>query len=168
MQLSSAQENILIAWQKSNAVSVKFRLVVMAIFGLFFYSASLFIFLRGLSTLTTSASVTLENVLILVSLGLPPLIAGYGFLFLRHWIIYVLLVHISLAIVMVVPLLFFGLQNLIPSTLLNNLVVVAGLLAAISLNKKLYRTRYGLLIALLYGVLLLGTSSFQIYYRLTF
>jgi len=161
------RNNIITIWQNNGAWSVRLRLVVMVAFGLFFFSASLLIFARGLSGLVTTETLNIGSAILLIGLGVPPLIACYGFWYFRRWLIFVLLAHILLAVCMVAPLLFFDLQRLVVSTLLNNLVVLVALLVTVSLTPKLYEKRFGILIVLFYTTLLLGTSSYQIYYRVT-
>lgn len=143
---------------------VKLQLLGLGIFGIFFYSASIFIFLRGLYLLLNTSSDLLLQVFLVLALGTPPLIAGYGILMLRHWVLYALLGHVIIAGLSVLPLLFFDLAHIIKSTLLNNIIILLGLFLTFSVTKYLQQQRFGWMIVMLYLILLATSVSFQIYY----
>jgi|AntAceMinimDraft_1070359.scaffolds.fasta_scaffold81278_2 hypothetical protein len=158
--------NVFASFRDSKTKTLKLRFLLVIVFGFFFYSAGIYILLRGLSTIMLAEQVTLLNFLHLFATAIPPLLIGFGLLTLRHWSIYVLVAHVTLAALSVLPLWYFGLSELIGSTLSNNLVILAILLVMISLSSELYKSRYGILLTVLYVLLLTVTSGTQIYYRL--
>lgn len=158
--------NVFASFRDSKTKILKLKFLLVIVFGFFFYSAGIYILLRGLSAVMLAEQVRLLSFFHFAAMAIPPLLIGFGLLTLRRWSIYVLFSHVTLAVLSVFPLWYFDLGNLIGSTLSNNLVILVILLVMISLSSELYKSRYGILVTVLYALLLIVTSGTQIYYRL--
>jgi|GEM_PF-1458635 len=158
--------NAFTSFKNSPSKTLKLRFLFVILFGLFFYSAGIYLVLRGLSVVMLADQVTWLALLQLAAMAMPPLLIGFALLTLRYWSIYILTAHVTLAVLSAIPLWYYGLSNLIVSTLANNLIIVFMLAVLLSLSSELYKSRYGILLTVLYAGLLMATSGMQIYYRL--
>jgi hypothetical protein len=140
--------------------------VLVIVFALFFYSAGIFVLLRGFSVIMVAPELSLWALLHLIAMVIPPLLIGFALFTLRYWSIYILATHVALAALSVFPLMYYDLNYLIQSTLVNNIVILIILVIMVSLSSELYKSRYGILATALYAVLLIATSGIQIAYRL--
>jgi hypothetical protein len=161
-------KNIFTSFRTTESTLVKLKLVLVTLFALFFYSAGMFTFLRGIPLVMWAGDAGLLDFLHLTAMVIPPLLLGFALFTLRSWAVYVLVAHVTLAVLSVIPLWYYKLEFLIRGTLLNNLLILFVLLVVMSLSSELYKTRYGILLTVLYVVLLVATSGIQIYTRLQF